>query len=116
MFAWVIIITLVLACTPPCVGFGVPGAVGPTRLTRLARPSRPSTAHTRGCSTTMRMVPLPSKQVRPLVPRQVSPAQWASYWGNNPTERVQKVPLSLPCVTPSSHAPSPTRSSPLASS
>ena len=114
MFACVIIMALVVAYTPQCVGFGVPGAVGPTRLTRLtriARQTRPSTARARGCSVTMRMVPLPPKQVRPLVPRQISPAQWASYWGNNPTERVQKVPPP-PCATTSPCAPSSTHSSP----
>ena len=44
---------------------------------------------------TCRMVPLSAKQVRPLVPKTVSVSQWISYWGNNPTERIQKVLESL---------------------
>jgi len=63
-------------------GLHISRGVGP--LWAKSRVSKPA-------SISMRMVPLSTRQVRPLVPRSVSPQQWTSYWGVNSTERVQKI-------------------------
>mmetsp|Transcript_1993 Transcript_1993/g.4294 ORF Transcript_1993/g.4294 Transcript_1993/m.4294 type:complete len:199 (-) Transcript_1993:69-665(-) len=60
----------------------LPGLGGPLR--RSMRGSQRGSMH-------MTLIPLSKKEFASVVPKQVTPDQWVSYWGVNQIERLQRV-------------------------